>query len=490
MKTMKMYMVAALFAAALPAAVAQMAAPIRVSCTDFVQRGDSLYIDAVINVESYLIESKKSLMLTPVVESPSQAEGLPSILFNGKNRQKVFQREAKLNNLEEVPLYAVIKAYEAPAYAVHYVMALPWEAWMKDARLVLAQNLCGCGKDEMVAPLLVAGKVRMRPEQRYEVDATLVYITPEAETVKHRAESGSAYLDFQVGKSDILPDFRGNAVELAKIDSSINLVASDKNVTLQSIILKGFASPEGSYKSNTLLAENRVKALSAYIRQRHAFKPELFKLENGSEDWDGLRAKVEADASVPSRDKVLAIINSTNDPDRKDALLSALDGGAPFRYLLKNLYPSLRHSDYQINYRVREFTVEEGREIIKIRPGQLSLSEMFAVANSYEIGSQEYNNVFDIAVRLYNNDPVANLNAANIAMAKGDMAAAKGYLAKAGNNPAAIHARGVFNLLSGNLAEAKALLLQAQAAGVEAAAINLAELAKKEADNALFDSFN
>lgn len=490
MKTMKIYAVAALLATTLPAAIAQTSSPISVSCNDFVQKGDSLYIDAVFKVQSYLIESRKSLTLTPVIESPSQGEGLPAVLLNGKNRQKVYNREVKLHNMKDGPYYTVIKAYDAPSHTIHYKKAVGWEPWMKDARLILAQNLCGCGDEELVAPLLVANKVRMRPDQRYQVEATLVYITPEAETVKHRAETGSAYLDFEVGKSKILPDFRNNTEELSKIDQTISMVVNDKNITLEGLTLKGYASPEGSYKFNTELAGSRVKALSEYIRQRHAFKPDLFTLENGSEDWDGLRVKVEADASVPSRDKVLAIINSGDDPDRKDAKLSALDGGAPFRYLLIYIYPSLRRSDYHINYQVREFTVEEGREIIKIRPQQLSLSEMFAVANSYEIGSKEYNNVFDIAVRMYSSDPVANLNAANIALAKGDLAAARNYLAKAGNSPEAIHARGVLSLLSRDLTQAKILLEQAQAAGIQAAGANLDELEKIMEDNALFDSFN
>lgn len=106
--------------------------------------------------------------------------------------------------------------------------------------------------------------------------------------------------------------------------------------------------PEGSYKSNTVLAGNRVKALAEYIRKKHDFKPELFTLDNGSEDWEGLKAKVEADRSVPSREAVLAIINSNDEPDKKDARLAALDGGAPYRYVLKNIYPSLRRSDYRV----------------------------------------------------------------------------------------------------------------------------------------------
>ena len=198
----------------------------------------------------------------------------------------------------------------------------------------------------------MADKVLTRPDKRYEVQPTLAYISPEAETVKHRAEVGTAYLDFQVGKYAILPDFRNNALELAKIDNTVSTVVNDKNITLEGIILKGFASPEGSYKSNTVLAGNRVKALAEYIRKKHDFKPELFTLDNGSEDWEGLKAKVEADRSVPSREAVLAIINSNDEPDKKDARLAALDGGAPYRYVLKNIYPSLRRSDYRVAYQV------------------------------------------------------------------------------------------------------------------------------------------
>ena len=476
-KTMKIYMAAALLAVVSPAILAQ--APVKVVCNELKQKGNELVIDAVITVDGSRIKSRENLSLTPVLESASQKEGLPSILLNGRISQKVYDREIALNNLQDEPRFLVVQAGKSES-VINYKTVIPF---------VLVTNMCGCGKEEQGAQLVMADKVLTRPDKRYEVQPTLAYISPEAETVKHRAEVGTAYLDFQVGKYAILPDFRNNAVELAKIDNTISTVVNDKNITLEGIILKGFASPEGSYKSNTVLAGNRVKALAEYIRKKHDFKPELFTLDNGSEDWEGLKAKVEADRSVPSREAVLAIINSNDEPDKKDARLAALDGGAPYRYVLKNIYPSLRRSDYRVAYQVRFFTVEEGREIIKTRPQQLSLSEMFAVANSYEIGSKEYNEVFEIAVRMYSDDPVANLNAANIALSKNDLDAARTYLAKAGNSPEAIHARGVLNLLDGNLDEAGKLLEQAKAAGVKEAAANLDELRKKEADNQLFDSF-
>jgi tetratricopeptide (TPR) repeat protein len=265
---------------------------------------------------------------------------------------------------------------------------------------------------------------------------------------------------------------------------------SDKNITPQGIVLKGYASPEGSYASNDRLSENRVKALCDYIRRQHNFKEDFFVLDNEPEDWDGFKVKTEADANIPDRDAVLEIINSSDEPDRKESDLRSLNGGVAYRYVLENIFPSLRRSEYRINYIVRSFSVEEGREVIKTHPEQLSLSEMFAVANSYPVASDEYNSVFDIAVRLYPEDEIANLNAANIAMGKGDYSSARHYLSKAGETPEAIHARGVLNLLEGNLEEALVLLKKAKEMGVSEAASNLDELERKNADNALFDSFN
>lgn len=488
---MNIYIAAALLAAGSATTWAQTAgSPISVTCNDLMQKGDSLYIDATIRVQGNLIESRKSLTLTPVLESASQKEGLPSILLNGKNRAKVYKREVALKNLQDEPRYKIIRASDAPEHVIPYKMTIAWEPWMKDARFVLAQDLCGCGKEEAVSPLLVADKVRMAPTVRYQVQPSLAYITPVAETEKHRAEVGTAYLDFQVGKSQILPDFRNNASELAKINKTIWAVTSDKNITPKGIYLKGFASPEGSYASNQRLADNRVKALRDYIRTQNSFSLDFFTLDAEPEDWNGFREKAEADMGIPARDEVLAIINSSDEPDRKEAKLRALQGGAAYRYVLNTIFPSLRRSEYRIDYTVREFTVAEGREIIKTRPQQLSLSEMFAVANSYETGSQEYNEVFEIAVRMYSDDPVANLNAANISIGKGDYAAAKKYLSKAGNSAEAIHARGVLKMIEGDLDGAEALLNQAKAAGVIDAANNLIELQKKREDNALFDSFN
>ena len=115
-----------------------------------------------------------------------------------------------------------------------------------------------------------------------------------------------------------------------------------------------------------------------------------------------------------------------------------------YRFLLDNVYPGLRHSDYAVEYVIRSYAdVAEIRELIKTTPQKLSLHEMFVLAQSLEPGSDEYREVFEVAVRMYPEDPVANLNAANIALGRDELDRAEVYLAKAGDAPEAVYARGI-----------------------------------------------
>ena len=111
----------------------------------------------------------------------------------------------------------------------------------------------------------------------------------------------------------------------------------------------------------------------------------------------------------------------------------------------------------------------EAKRIMKTAPGKLSLQEFYTIANTYESGTPAYNEVFETAVRMYPDDETANLNAANVAMNKRDLTAARNYLEKAGTGKEAEYARGVLAALEGNYAEAQTHLQQAKAMGVSEA---------------------
>ena len=162
------------------------------------------------------------------------------------------------------------------------------------------------------------------------------------------------------------------------------------------------------------------------------------------EDWAGLERRV-AESGLADKAELLAIIRADEpaDWDAREWKLKQLNGGESYRFLLDEIYPALRHSDYEVAYTIRPFNVDESKDLIYKDPKQLSLEEMFQVAQTYESGSPEFKEVFEIAVRMYPDDPVSNLNAANTALLNGDTANARRYLAKAADGPEKRLAEGV-----------------------------------------------
>ena len=232
------------------------------------------------------------------------------------------------------------------------------------------------------------------------------------------------------------------------MEETINVVRKDPNTTITHIDIHGYASPEGSYKNNTRLAEGRAQAFKDYVQQLIDLPAGIFSVASTPEDWDGLIAVLDAP-------ELLAIAQSDADPDAKERQLKQRYP-AQWKQLLADVFPALRHSDYLVSYTIRPFTVDEARDIIRTKPQQLSLNEMFLVANTYAPGSKDYDDVFETAVRMYPDDETANLNAAVIALRKDDLTTAARYLAKAGNSAEALNARGVLAAKQGHYEEAEA----------------------------------
>ena len=158
-----------------------------------------------------------------------------------------------------------------------------------------------------------------------------------------------------------------------------------------------------------------------------------------------------------------------------------------YQALLRDIYPALRHTDYVVHYTVRDYNVEEAKALLKTRPQLLSLEEMYLVAQTYQEGSDKFNEVFDIAVRMYPQDPTANINAAAMELKRGNVQQAVRYLQGSGNaSAAAQNNQGVFYLLTDDLDNAEICFKKAKELGSSQADANLEEVRKKRADNAAF----
>lgn len=426
---------------------------------------DSVHITFQINLDSIRLRSNRSLVLQPFFKGESGSQWLPAVEVMGRKRYLYYLRN-DLQTYAEAPC-RVVKAGKDMQHRLPYETTLPYELWMENASLYLGEDECGCGQviDAMQHPLAVAD-IAWHP--------ALVYIAPQVETVKSRQLSGHAYLDFPVNQTKIDPDYRRNPEELAKICATIDSVRSDNDVRIIRIHIKGYASPEGSYTSNARLAEGRTNALKQYIINRYALADTLFNIAFEPEDWEGFRQYVKT-SNLPDKDQIMQLIEGDGDIDSKERQIRARYPQS-YRTLLEDCYPALRHSDYRIDYVIRGFNVDEAKQVIRTRPQNLSLQEMFAVAQTYQPGTPEFIEVFQIAVQYYPTDPVANLNAANALLEKGLAEQALPYLMKAGESPEVANSRGVAMRMLERYNDAAKWLHQASDAGLKEAQTNLSGL--------------
>lgn len=439
------------------------------------RNGEYMVVDMGIDMSDLKVESNRAVLFTPLFVNGADTLSLSSIGIYGRRRYFYYVRNgaSMLSGADEM----TYKSSDKPANLAYHTI-FPYADWMNGGSLLMHREDYGCCNTLLAEQTGKLGDyAEAVPVIVEPYMPALAYLRPVAESEKHYSLSGSAFIDFPVDKTVIYPDYRRNTVELAKIQATIDSVRNDRDIKITSVWLKGYASPESPYSHNTELAKGRTEALKKHIGQLYRFEPGIIATEYEPEDWAGLRRYVDR-SNLDHRTEILAMIDSDMEPDAKEAKIKRTYP-EEYRFLLQNCYPALRHTDYRIDYTVRLFNdIEEIKRVLKTQPQKLSLNEFYLAAQTYETGSDEFNEVFETAVRMYPDDPTANLNAANTAMQRGDLTAAARYLAKSGDSAEATYARGAYAFMSEDYAAAEKYMLQAKTDGIEQADAVLEQIAK------------
>ena len=374
-----------------------------------VEKSNSnLMVDLDLNMSELDLRSNARLVFTPMVKDKNGGNQvlMPQILVSGRKSDISYRRSGHKDYADDA---VAVRRKNNTEQTVHYTAVVPYQDWMRNSDVVIAEDLCGCNEIEEQNTHIVK---RLR-------QPNMPYLRPAAEAQKQRSEQGRAFIDFPVDRVELHPNYRKNPTELQKIIETINLVKNDKNTTITNIDIHGYASPESPYEHNAYLAENRAKTLREYVSNLVQLPGDKFTVSSTPEDWEGLREAVVA-SNLENKQAILELIDNGNlDPDVKEQRIKS-KYPADYRFMLSTYYPALRHSDYVVSYTVKPFSVEEAKEVLKTKPQQLSLEEMFMVAQTYEPGSKEFNDVMETAVRLYPQDQTANLNAACARMEAGE----------------------------------------------------------------------
>ena len=434
------------------------------------REGKYLTVKMNLDLNKLDVDANRAVLLTPRLVNGTDSLDLPAVGIYGRRRYYYYVRNGigSISGESET----IYRASSKPD-SVAYNNLAEYEKWMDGAMLKFHRSDWGC------CHAIVAEYEGILGRHREAFFPELIFVQPKAEIMKSRSLSGSAYIDFPVDQTVIYPDYRRNTTELGKIQATIDSVRNDKDVTITSVWLKGFASPESPYKHNTELAIGRTAALKKHIGQLYHFADSIIQTDYEPEDWAGLRRYVEQ-SNINYRAEILTLIDSDMEPDAKEAKIKRTYPNE-YRFMLQNFYPALRHTDYRIDYNIRKFNkVEEIKRIMAEQPQKLSLNEFYLVAGKYEPGTDEFTDVFETAVRMFPNDEIANLNAANAAIRRDDFATARRYLDKAGDSAEAVYARGALAIREKDYDTARRYLGKAKEMGLEKATLTLKELDERQ----------
>ena len=461
------------------------------------QLGETVHIDFDILMKDVKVKSAHGVDLIPQLVSPTTTYELPRVSIKGKNEYLVHERRlavmsAKAKKNYKAP-YLIEKNQKKKSGVIRYRYTLPYEAWMANVFRSVQRDECGCGESALMNVEHTFDKVTLeRMLVPYVVTPHLSYVEPKVEEIKSRDIQAECFLDFEVNKVDIRPEYMSNPQELAKIRAMIDDLKSDANVNVKRLDIIGYASPEGTLAANKRLSEGRAMALRNYLAARYDFPRNQYYIIFGGENWDGLVEALDT-FEMDYKEEVLDIITNVPIEKGRETKLMQLRGGVPYRLMLKELFPSLRVAICKVSYDVRNFNLEEAKEVIKKRPQNLSLNEMFMVANTYPKGSQEFIDVFETAVRLYPESEIANMNAATAALSRNDLISAERYLERVKSDdclPEYNNAMGVLSLMKGDYESSEKYLKAAVQSGLGAAKENLEELAKKKVNAAEIEKKN
>ena len=472
-------------------------------------QGDSLHIELLLNLSDAKAGNAEAYLFTPVLRGAGRLQELPAVVVSGRRRARAdHRRQALQPSPGYLPPYRTLYDRNRKD-SIIYKVSVAYSPWMEHASLVLMRERRDCcrmkmlGVEPVITDLALTSPFHVPQGQTVipqaiiersenatnrqetpsrpdcmpcaECTAMVTYLTPDMETQKHRSESATLYIDYPTGVYDVRREFHNNRPELKKLDSLMRPLTEGNLASISSISICGYASPDGTYKDNEILASNRARCFKEYMHTTYAPEHDLYKVSSVPEDWDGLVELLQL-RPMNHGDEVLSLIARTSIFEGREKQLMDMYGGTVYRELLKSYFPQLRRIRITVGYEARAFNIEEAASLIYTHPRLLSLQEMYRVAAFYRPGTEQYREIYEIAAYHFPDDVLANINAASAVIMAGDPVSARQYLSKVADDPRAWNDFGVLAYLEGDRKKAEEWFRKALGVEPEKARKNLKKM--------------
>lgn len=256
-------------------------------------------------------------------------------------------------------------------------------------------------------------------------------------------------------------------------------IDSRKNVNVE---VQAYASPDGGYKLNEGLAEQREKNTTTYLNKQ--FKKEAIDTEINAkytaQDWEGFQ-KLVAASNLQDKDLVLSVISMYKDPADREREIKNIS--VVYKDLAETILPKLRRSRLIANVEIIGKTDQELiTAVTSNNLGGLSLEELLYTATLADNSQKE--KIYNFVTNKFPNDYRGWNNLGAYYFANNDINKAKSAFEKAKQvSPQGAESNMNLALLAianNNLAQAEQLLGNASSANTLNEALGLLYIKKGE----------
>ncbi|MCL3850364.1 hypothetical protein M1P97_03540 [Parabacteroides sp. GYB001] len=285
------------------------------------------------------------------------------------------------------------------------------------------------------------------------------------EIIRSEVRRLDASLSFKPGSVELTASYGQNSKELAGLCNDLNALLADRNVTLQSVEVTGYSSPDGNTSKNEELATGRALRLCRYLGKEMRLPENIFVVRQSQEDWDGLKRAV-SEARKPYAMRVMALLDSLSQPDVRRKALGSLDKGKVWKDMENTLFAGLRRIQVNVVYQLTETGLVDSEEnatcidfahlltAFQKEPERLTLDELLRVALAFRPGTEQYREVYELAAYRFPDCEIAQLNAGAAALSMADTVATRYFLDRVKNNPKAWINLGILSLMENDPASA------------------------------------
>ena len=467
---------------------------LHISDESFSVQGSLLRVRMRVTYSNHLLNKGETLNFTPVLKSGFQHQALSSVVIVGKGTDSTRIRA-------NIPV-VLRNRHKSDSYGFDYDTTVPYASWMDQASLYVeseerSRNGKGHVYEDMVFERLRFGRTPASTQELPLVSSTTNSVNPQTSPYTPSVQfpysatpqAQPAWIQIleptqlkddglTVKGTIALADSRKigsmntrkfNEAVFRELRNALSSQLSVSGTSINTLSLTGYGAPIGNHRQNETRCAARSLELKQYLLSRKGESPNSVNVSWVAEDWDSIRS-LTAMSSLRLREAALDIMRNVDVNNGREEQLQMLGGGTLYESLVDNVFPQVCRIDYVVTLR-REPT---GDAISAER--SVSLHGMYVTACNFAKGSREFNDIIDLSARLYPNYAEACINAAGVALLRGDLQRAEEYLKGLDTDPRAYNNIGVLHLLKGDTSKAEVYLMMAEAAGVPEATHVLANM--------------